>query len=173
MIMEIAMRARGALYGLAIGDALGMPTQMLSRAQIRDRWGALLSGFEPAPPGHPVAAGMPAGCVTDDTEQAVLLGRLLVKGHGAIDPAELATALVDWERDMAARGSLDLLGPSTKRAVAAILAGVPPDQAGATGTTNGAAMRIAPVGIATPLPLASYASPVAPTTTPAPITTPA
>jgi ADP-ribosylglycohydrolase len=27
-------RARGALYGLAIGDALGMPTQMLSRADI-------------------------------------------------------------------------------------------------------------------------------------------
>jgi ADP-ribosylglycohydrolase len=127
-----------------------MPTQMLSRAQIRDRWGALLSGFEPAPPGHPIAAGRPAGCVTDDTEQAVLLGRLLVKGHGTIDPAELATALVDWERDMAARGSLDLLGPSTKRAVAAVLAGVPPDQAGATGTTNGAAMRIAPVGIAVP-----------------------
>jgi ADP-ribosylglycohydrolase len=138
------------LYGLAIGDALGMPTQMLSRAEIRDRWGALLSGFEPAPPGHPIAAGLPAGRVTDDTEQAVLLGRLLVKGHGAIDPGELATALADWERDMAARGSLDLLGPSTKRAVAAVLAGVPPDQAGATGTTNGAAMRIAPVGIAVP-----------------------
>jgi len=52
---------------------------------------------------------------------------------------------------MAERGSLDLLGPSTKRAVGAILAGVPPDEAGAAGTTNGAAMRIAPVGIAVPL----------------------
>jgi ADP-ribosylglycohydrolase len=29
--MKTASRARGALYGLAIGDALGMPTQMLSR----------------------------------------------------------------------------------------------------------------------------------------------
>jgi ADP-ribosylglycohydrolase len=146
--MEISKRARGALYGLAIGDALGMPTQMLSRAQIRDRWGTLLAGFEPAPPGHPIAAGMPAGCVTDDTEQAVLLGRLLVTGHGTVDPGELAAALVDWERDMAARGSLDLLGPSTKRAVAAVLAGTPPEEAGAAGATNGAAMRITPVGIA-------------------------
>jgi ADP-ribosylglycohydrolase len=117
-------RARGALYGLAIGDALGMPTQMLSRAQIVARWGALLNGFEPAPPGHPIAAGLPAGAITDDTEQAVLLARLLVKGRGAVDPRELAEALVSWERDMAARGSLELLGPSTKRAVAAILAGV-------------------------------------------------
>jgi ADP-ribosylglycohydrolase len=141
-------RAQGALYGLAIGDALGMPTQMLSRAEIVRRWGPLLPGFEPAPPGHPIAARMPAGTVTDDTEQAVLLGRLLVKGHGTIDPHELAAALTEWERDMAERGSLDLLGPSTKRAVAAVLAGVPPEDAGATGATNGAAMRIAPVGIA-------------------------
>jgi ADP-ribosylglycohydrolase len=141
-------RARGALYGLAIGDALGMPTQMLSRAEIVRRWGPLLPGFEPAPPGHPIAAGMPTGKVTDDTEQAVLLGRLLVKGHGTIDPHELAAALTEWERDMAERGSLDLLGPSTKRALAAVLAGVPPEEAGATGATNGAAMRIAPVGIA-------------------------
>ncbi|HEY0937618.1 MAG TPA: ADP-ribosylglycohydrolase family protein [Trebonia sp.] len=139
-------RARGALYGLAIGDALGMPTQLLSREQIVDRWGPLLAGFEPAPPGHPVAAGMPAGAVTDDTEQAVLLGRLLLSGR--VDPRELADRLIAWERDMTARGSLDLLGPSTRRAIDAVLAGTPPEEAGASGDTNGAAMRIAPVGLA-------------------------
>ena len=142
------MRARGALYGLAIGDALGMPTQMLSRAEIVRRWGPLLPGFEPAPPGHPIASGMPVGAVTDDTEQAVLLARLLVRGRGRIGPHDLAAALTEWELNMAERGSLDLLGPSTKRAVAAILAGVPPEEAGAAGATNGAAMRVAPVGIA-------------------------
>jgi ADP-ribosylglycohydrolase len=146
-----APRARGALYGLAIGDALGMPTQLLSRDEIRERWGGLLRGFEPAPPGHPIAAGMPAGAITDDTEQAVLLGRLLVRGNGTVDPRELAEALVSWERDMTARGSLDLLGPSTKRAVAAVLAGAPLEEAGASGITNGAAMRIPPLGIAVPL----------------------
>jgi ADP-ribosylglycohydrolase len=140
-------RARGALYGLAIGDALGMPTQLLSRRQITKRWGPLLTGFEPAPPGHPIAAGMPAGAVTDDTEQAVLLGRLLLSGP--LDPREFAAALVAWERDMAARGSLDLLGPSTRRAVEAVLAGTPPEEAGVSGDTNGAAMRITPVGIKT------------------------
>ena len=163
--MKTAERAWGALYGLAIGDALGMPTQMLSRPAIRDRWGDLLTGFEPAPPGHPIAAGRPAGAVTDDTEQAVLLARLLVRGQGTIDPNELATALVTWERDMAERGSLDLLGPSTKRACAAVLAGASPDEAGATGDTNGAAMRIAPVGIAFPVPPCTPAS--APPCTPA------
>jgi ADP-ribosylglycohydrolase len=137
-------RARGALYGLAIGDALGMPTQLLSREQIVARWGPLLSGFEPAPPGHPIAAGMPAGAVTDDTEQAVLVGRLLLSGR--IDPRELAAGLIAWERDMAGRGSLDLLGPSTRRAIDAVLAGTAPEEAGVSGDTNGAAMRIAPVG---------------------------
>jgi ADP-ribosylglycohydrolase len=141
-------RARGALYGLAVGDALGMPTEMLSRARITALWGPMLTGFEPAPPGHPLADGMPAGAVTDDTEQAVLLARLLVKGEGTIDPRELADALVSWEQDMTARGWRSLLGPSTKRALDAIRRGVPPEEAGATGATNGAAMRIAPVGIA-------------------------
>jgi len=150
--METSERARGALYGLAIGDALGMPTQMLSRHQIAERWGAQLHGFEPAPPGHPIAAGLPAGSVTDDTEQAVLLSRLLIVGHGAVDPQELATALIDWEHDMAAPGSLDLLGPSTKRAVAPVFPGTPAGDAGVSGDTNGAAMRIAPVGIVADLP---------------------
>src|SRR5215472_14335599 len=54
---------------------------------------------------------------------------------------------------MAERGSLDLLGPSTKRAVTAVLAGTPPEEAGAAGDTNGAAMRIASVGIAVPVDL--------------------
>jgi ADP-ribosylglycohydrolase len=141
-------RARGALYGLAVGDALGMPTAMMSRERIRERWGGNLTGFEAAPAGPRIAAARPAGSVTDDTEQAVLLARLLVAGHGTVGPRALAEALVAWERDMSDRGLLGLLGPSTKRAVAAILAGTPPEEAGASGTTNGAAMRIAPLGIA-------------------------
>ena len=69
------------------------PRRLLSRAQIVDRWGPLLAGFEAAPHGHPIAAGMPAGAVTDDTEQAVLLGRLLVAAR-RVDPRELAAALL-------------------------------------------------------------------------------
>src|ERR1700679_1180992 len=127
-----ASRAHGALYGLAIGDALGMPTQLLSRPQIVARWGPLLTGFEPAPDEHPIAAGHQAGDITDDTEQAVLLGPLLAVGHGTTAPGDLAGAVVAWETDMKARGSLDLLGPSPRRALAAVQAGVPPEEAGAT-----------------------------------------
>jgi ADP-ribosylglycohydrolase len=93
---------------------------------------------------------MPAGAVTDDTEQAMLLARLLIAGDGQIAPLVFAEALVAWEAVMAAKGSLDLLGPSTREAVRALAAGVPAAEAGRHGATNGAAMRIAPVGVATP-----------------------
>jgi ADP-ribosylglycohydrolase len=127
-----------------------MPTQALPRGEIAARFGALVSGFEAGLLDHPLAAGLPAGTVTDDTEQAVLLGRLLIETHGDVDAAELAARLIAWEEGMRARGSLDLLGPSTKRAIVALLAGTPPAEAGRHGTTNGAAMRVTPVGVATP-----------------------
>jgi len=146
----VLSRALGALYGLAIGDALGMPTQSRSRADIVARYGSLLGGFEPGPPDHPLAPGRPAATITDDTEQALLLARLVVEGRGAPDPAELASQLLAWEESMRARGSLDLLGPSTRRALGAVAAGAAIDEAGRFGTTNGAAMRITPVGVATP-----------------------
>src|ERR1700761_8128053 len=61
-------RAQGALYGLAIGDALGMPTQLLSRPEIVARYGPLLPGFEPAPAGHPLAAGHQARAIPADPD---------------------------------------------------------------------------------------------------------
>lgn len=142
-------RACGALLGLAIGDALGMPTQLMPRAVIAARYG-VLDGFHDGPMENPISAGMPAGRVTDDTDQAVILGRLLVQGRGRVDPEAFARALVEWEARMIAAGSADLLGPSTKVALRRVAAGIPPDQAGRNGATNGAAMRIAPVGIAVP-----------------------
>jgi ADP-ribosylglycohydrolase len=148
-VIDLADRTLAALTGLAIGDALGMPTQGLPRELIKARYGTL-ADFHPGPPDQPIAPNMPAGSVTDDTEQALLVGRLLVAGNGRIDPNQLAADLLAWEQDMARRGSLDLLGPSTKAAVAAVAAGVPIEEAGRNGSTNGAAMRITPVGIACP-----------------------
>ncbi|MBC7442234.1 MAG: ADP-ribosylglycohydrolase family protein [Ramlibacter sp.] len=140
-------RALGAFYGLALGDALGMPTQSMSREAILADYGAI-TGFRDAGPRQLIAAGMPAGRVTDDTEQAVLLARILVEGDGRFDPRTFADRLIEWEAAMRARGSLDLLGPSTSAAVRRLVAGESARESGRFGTTNGAAMRIAPVGIA-------------------------
>ena len=140
-------RALGAFYGLALGDALGMPTQSLNRETIKQRFGQI-TDLQDAGPLQPIAANMPKGSITDDTEQAILVGQLLVDGQGKIEPTELAQRLIDWEAVMRAKGSQDLLGPSTKRAIDMILAGHTPEESGRYGTTNGAAMRITPVGIA-------------------------
>lgn len=146
-LIDTRDRALGAFYGLALGDALGMPTQSLSREQIKQRFDRITT-LTAADAHQPIAPNMAAGSITDDTEQAVLVAELLVAGEGRIDPADLAQSLIDWEAVMQAKGSQDLLGPSTKRAIEMILAGHSPEEAGRFGTTNGAAMRVTPVGIA-------------------------
>ena len=146
-------RAYGALAGLALGDALGMPTQAMSPEQIRAVYGRI-TGLVDGDASQPYAPGMPAGSVTDDTEQTLLVASLLVRGRGsssgrvALDAGEFAHALLAWEDSMIERGSLDLLGPSTKAALERVRAGEDPLTVGGTGTTNGAAMRVTPIGIA-------------------------
>ena len=145
--------AHGALAGLALGDALGMPTQAMSPEQIRAVYGHI-TGLVDGDASQPYAPGMPAGSVTDDTEQALLVASLLIRGRGsssgrvALNAVEFAHALLAWEDSMIERGSLDLLGPSTKAALERVRAGEDPLTVGGAGTTNGAAMRVTPIGIA-------------------------
>ncbi|AEH87834.1 ADP-ribosylglycohydrolase family protein [Mesorhizobium opportunistum] len=156
-------RAMGAFVGGALGDALGMPTQLLSPARIAELHGHVEDFIAPFAD-HPVSKGLLAGTITDDTEQALLLGRILVESGERFDHARWVNALLDWEREVKVRGSYDLLGPSTKRAIDAINNGVPAEEAGRSGDTNGAAMRIAPVGIMMPLePLDAFVAKVAET----------
>ena len=143
-------RAYGALAGLALGDALGMPTQAMSPQQIQTVYGHV-TGLVDGDKTQPYAPGMAAGSVTDDTEQALLIASLLLKGHGSglnLDASEFSHALLAWEDSMIERGSLDLLGPSTKAALERVRAGEDPLRVGGEGTTNGAAMRVTPIGIA-------------------------
>lgn len=146
---EIEERALGVLWGLAVGDALGMPTQDLSPSTIQADYGTI-EQLIPAGKHQLIAAHAPAGMITDDTEQALILARLLAD-EGYIEPARFAQQMLDWEQDIIRRGSLDLLGPSTKTALERIRAGADPIDAGKNGSTNGAAMRIGPIGIAFPI----------------------
>lgn len=143
---EKLARAQLCLQTTAYADALGMPTQDLTRQAIEAEYG-FVDTLVAAGPAQEIAHGAPAGMVTDDTEQTFILAKILIE-HGAVPPLEFAHGLLEWEKDMIARGSLDLLGPSTKRAISALEDGVPPSETGKYGTTNGAAMRISPVGIA-------------------------
>jgi ADP-ribosylglycohydrolase len=142
-------RAHGAMFGVALGDAMGMPSQTLSRAAIRATYGRITGFVEPFAQ-HPVSHGLRAGQVTDDTEQTMLLAARIVADPTGFDNTAWAQSLMNWEADVRRRGLRDLLGPSTKAALQDLMAGVPASQTGRNGTTNGAAMRIVPIGIATP-----------------------
>jgi ADP-ribosylglycohydrolase len=148
MATDFAMdRAQGALAGIAIGDAMGMPSQTMSMADIARHYGRITDFTAPCA-AQTVSASLQAATITDDMEQTLLLSQHLIANGGEMDQPLWAKTLLDWERDTHARGVNDLLGPSTKRAIDALLRGISVSEAGRSGTTNGAAMRIAPVGIA-------------------------
>ncbi|MES0809336.1 ADP-ribosylglycohydrolase family protein [Roseibium sp. SCPC15] len=142
-------RAMGALAGVALGDALGMPAQTLQRPDIVSAYGRI-SDFVAPYSGHPVSHGLTSAQVTDDTEQTLLLAKLLIANPDGFDDHLWAQTLLEWEADVRARGLLDLLGPSSKSALEALAAGTSVKETGKNGTTNGAAMRIAPVGVMMP-----------------------
>lgn len=136
-------RVAGMLAGVAMGDALGMPTEFLSPETIRD-WYGEIRGLVKPDQRHP-HHNLPLGSVTDDTDQTWIIAELILE-EGLIRPAALATRLLEWSRtDRVARNRF--IGPSTRRALEAISSGTPPEQAGKDGITVGAAMRVAPLAV--------------------------
>ena len=129
-------RIRGALIGTACGDAFGMPNSFLSVPPWR-------TTMDPGPANSPYHAGYPAGRITDDTEQALSLTDALEDGFTI---ANVAKRLNDWFIGVGGENSL-AVGPSTKRALMAYAAGSPVEEIGRFGVTNGAAMRISPIGV--------------------------
>lgn len=72
-------RARGALVGLAVGNALGAPVEFQSPSKIAGRHAALR-----AMPGGGTFHWAP-GEFTDDTQTSLVLPRHLVANRGGID----------------------------------------------------------------------------------------
>lgn len=136
---DLPARVRGALWGLACGDAFGMPNSFLQKPKWR-------STMEPAPANSPYHAGYPAGRITDDTEQALALTEASGQSGGRPDPVSVAAALARWFDSVGGVSSL-AVGPSTMRAMVAYGNGGDVSQVGLNGVTNGASMRIAPIGV--------------------------
>jgi ADP-ribosylglycohydrolase len=139
-------RAAGMLAGVAIGDALGMPAEFLSPEQIRD-WYGQVDGLLAPHPEHPHHR-LVAGSVTDDTDQTLILAQLLIE-QGSVAPNEFAKRLLAWSETPRVRENR-FVGPSTQKALAALARGVPFEEIPRSGTSVGAAMRVAPLAIAFP-----------------------
>lgn len=133
----------GAVAGVAIGDAMGMPSEFMTCEEIRNVYGRI-EGFCPPRPGH-IHAGMTAGRITDDTEQTLAIIEAL-DAHGRITPEVAGEAYLKWAEQTNAYES-SVLGPSSRKALERLKAGEDPRQTGSAGSTVGAAMRVAPIGI--------------------------
>jgi ADP-ribosylglycohydrolase len=137
----------GGLYGQALGDAWGMPAYF----DPDDTWktfGGWIDRFLPGPDDHHVHAGLPAGRITDDSEQAFSLAQAYIEAGGVTLPATVK-AIVDWY-DRINGDQSPYVGPSTRRGVLALKRGDDPMKTGSWGDTNGAAMRVSVVGLLHP-----------------------
>ena len=137
-------RVRGALWGLSLGDAYGMPMEMWPRAQREAVFGKV-TGLLPGHPENSISKGRTAGETTDDTAFTRLISELLIE-QGTVEPEKLVQRIQQWLAQGGEKCDL-VLGPSTRKAIEDIANGADAAEAGKGGRTNGAAMRILPVGI--------------------------
>ncbi|OGU72774.1 MAG: hypothetical protein A3H45_04565 [Ignavibacteria bacterium RIFCSPLOWO2_02_FULL_55_14] len=128
-------RARGCLLGLAVGDALGGPTEGKSPEEIAHRWGRVTDFLSPDQTG------------SDDTEYALFNARLLLRHGAALTAERIAEA---WKKDIiSTANSYKGAGFSEMLAIRNLRSGLMPPHSGQHlhSWSDGLAMRVAPFGI--------------------------
>jgi ADP-ribosylglycohydrolase len=128
------------MVGLAVGDALGMPFERRGDAVHKDlpTWAG---NYRPG-----THHKLPAGHWTDDTEMAMALAESLIAHEGYV-VEDAAQRYLAWAQD-----TPHGMGGTTRKAMAALAAGTPPNQSGVVfedplTVGNGTAMRVAPLGV--------------------------
>jgi ADP-ribosylglycohydrolase len=91
---ELRSRCIGAIVGFAIGDALGMPAEFLSRSQIRQYYGKSISGFCKACLGH-ANESLPQGSYTDNTRTMLATAEYLIE-YRQMNTTRQADATLSW-----------------------------------------------------------------------------
>jgi len=146
-------RACGCLFGLAIGDAMGAPIEGMTAGDIRQRYGQVDGFFEmqvrpSAEVPSPQSWYRLKATYTDDTQMALAVMDSLVESRG-FDPDHMAGRFVrligDRDRGQAwvFRGS----GRNTRTALEQLRGGTNWRHSGMASPSDGAAMRVAPVGL--------------------------
>lgn len=135
----------GTLYGQAVGDAFGMPTELWPVETLRTVFATPVTDFKAGPRTNSIAKNYQRGQYTDDTGQALALLDGLITTNWVPNQAELARQLIDWAT-AADAWDQNILGPSSKAALLALKDGRDVQQITDQAVTNGAAMRIAPLG---------------------------
>ena len=110
------------LEAFSAGDALGMPTEFMTRSSIKGRFGLVDSFIAPSESqNHP---NLRRAEITDDTEQNICLMSAYAR-RGRINTTETATTLLTWVRESGAVEK-NYIGPSSLEALKAIEKGCDP-----------------------------------------------
>ena len=141
-------RILGALYGQALGDAMGMPSELWPRSRVKAHFG-WIDRFLPGPKENNAACYFNRAEFTDDTSMALCLADALLEREGKIDPDLIGRNILDWALRFDAFNK-NVLGPTSKIALNAIRDGKPVAELENNGVTNGAAMRVSPLGCLLP-----------------------
>ena len=141
-------RILGALYGQALGDAMGMPSELWPRKRVKAHFG-WIDRFLPGPAENNAACYFKQAEFTDDTSMALCLADAIIECEGEINPDVIGKHILDWALDFDAFNK-NVLGPTSKIALNAIRDGKPVSQLENNGVTNGAAMRASPLGCLLP-----------------------
>ena len=141
-------RLAGGIYGLLIGDALGVPYEFHPPQEIPPLHEI---EFLPPPDFYRAHVGTPPGTWSDDGAQAlVLLDSLLT--CGALNLEHFADGLLRWESQgvWAVDGRVFDIGVQTSNALGRLRAGAALESAGPSGewdNGNGALMRVLPLAL--------------------------
>lgn len=143
-----AERILGALYGQALGDAMGMPSELWPRTRVKAHFG-WIDRFLPGPEENNAACYFNRAEFTDDTSMALCLADALLECDGKINPDLIGRNILAWAERFDAFNK-NVLGPTSKIALNAIRNGKPVAELENNGVTNGAAMRVSPLGCLLP-----------------------
>ncbi len=146
--MDIYERIYSSLLGTAVGDALGMPFEMMPGKEIK-RIYKQIDDFYEIPEENFLNRDLSRGQVTDDTFLTFHLADYLLKNNGKMDKDDYILNFARYinENKLVERS---LIGPSTGKAVEKILRGEELLLSDRTGTTSGLVMKISPVGLIFP-----------------------
>ncbi|MEI7382034.1 ADP-ribosylglycohydrolase family protein [Pectobacterium versatile] len=141
-------RILGALYGQALGDAMGMPSELWPRTRVKAHFG-WIDRFLPGPAENNAACYFGHGEFTDDTSMALSLADAIIECDGEINADAIGRHILKWAESFDAFNK-NVLGPTSKIALKAIRQGTPVSELENNGVTNGAAMRASPLGCLLP-----------------------
>jgi ADP-ribosyl-[dinitrogen reductase] hydrolase len=133
MKITLQQKIEGLLLGIAVADAIGLPTEGMTPAKIHKlAWTKILK--------HRFFFGK--GMWSDDTEQTIMLTQALLRSGGDLKKftRSFASELRWWILGLPAATGL-----ATARAIIKLWLGFPPTKSGVWSAGNGSAMRTAPI----------------------------